>query len=371
MLIGVDGRYIQDHFPGIGRYTYNLIRSLAEIAPRDRFLVLYDPKAPNRRYHLSALASYPNIELVPVEVSTLSLAEQYRLPSLIKGLKVDLLHWPYYIKPYLLALPSVVTLYDLIPKIYPQYMPSAWARLAFEVAVRLAIRNARRVISVSHSAKRDVVRLLGVRPSQVSVTPLGVEGRFRPLGEGVLATARDRYGLPERYVLYLGINKPHKNLVRLVEAFSKVETSYPLVLAGREDPRYPQAREAVARLGVEERVIFLGEVADGDLPALYSGATLFVFPSLYEGFGLPVLEAMACGTPMVCSKASSLPEIVGSAALMVDPFDTASLAEAMGRALGDGSLRATMREKGLERAAGFTWERTARETLSIYEEALQ
>nr|HID12930.1 glycosyltransferase family 1 protein [Anaerolineae bacterium] len=168
------------------------------------------------------------------------------------------------------------------------------------------------------------------------------------------------------------INKPHKNLMRLIEAWSSVIKSlgfghWSLAIAGHWDPRYPQARQKVAELGLDS-VIFLGEVAEADLPALYSAADLFVFPSLYEGFGLPVLEAMACGTPVVCSNTSSLPEIVGDAALTFDPLDVEEMAAKIKEALYDETLREEMREKGLRQAAKFSWEKTARETLKIYRE---
>lgn len=307
--------------------------------------------------------------MVSVDLPTSSLTEQYRSPSLIRHLGLDLFHSPYYIKPYFLPCPSVVTIYDLIPRLYSQSI-SLWARAIFEMAIRLATVTSRLVISVSQSAKEDLVRLLGVPPSKVWVTPLGVDTRFNPLNEKAIFNLRQKYDLPEGYILYLGINKPHKNLVRLVEAFAKVKTGRKLVLAGKEDPRYREAHEVVMRLSLQDRVVFLGQVPENDLPALYSGAALFVFPSLYEGFGLPLLEAMACGAPVVCSSTSSLPEIAGQAAVMVDPLDLSQLARALERVLGDSDLRASMREEGLKQAARFPWERTAKETLAAYRQVL-
>ncbi len=368
MRIGIDGRYIQDHFPGIGRYTHNLIQALAKAAPEDSFVLLHNPGVVNTRYDLETLR-VPNTEVVAVDFPTFSLTEQYRLPSFIHHLGLDLFHSPYYIKPYLLPCPSVVTIYDLIPRLYPQYI-SPWARGIFEVAIRLATVTSRLVISVSQSAKEDLVRLLGVPPSKVWVTPLGVDTQFHPVNEKAVLNLRQKYDLSEGYILYLGINKPHKNLVRLVKAFAKVKTGRKLVLAGKEDPRYRKVHEVVKRLSLQERVVFLGQVPEDDLPALYSGAALFVFPSLYEGFGLPLLEAMACGVPVVCSSTSSLPEIAGRAAVMVDPLDVSQLARALKRVLGDSDLRVSMREEGLKQAARFSWERTAKETLAVYRQVL-
>jgi alpha-1,3-rhamnosyl/mannosyltransferase len=375
LCIGIDGRYIQDHFPGIGRYTYNLTRALAQVAPDEVFVILHNPALLNTRYDLASLARFPNIELVRINVPTFSWTEQLRLPLVIGHLSLDICHSPYYIKPYWLPCPSVVTIYDLISKLFPQYLPSPWARLIFEFATRLALWSAHRVITTSQAARNDLIALYHVAPEKIAVTPMAADERFQPLNKREIEPARHKYGLPEQYVLYLGINKPHKNLVRLIEAWSLVIghwdlglDRWPLVIAGHWDPRYPQARRKAAALGLEDSVIFLGDVAEADLPALYSGAELFVFPSLYEGFGLPPLEAMACGVPVLCSKTSSLPEIMGEAALTFDPLDVAEMAAKIGEALRDGALREEMREKGLRQAAKFSWERTAQETLEVYRE---
>lgn len=378
MQIGIDGRYIQDHFPGIGRYTYNLIDKLAKVAPEAEFLVLHNPRLRNTRHDVPKLAQNRNVQMVPLDVPTFSWREQFTLRSLAKRLPLNLLHSPYYIKPYWLPCPSVVTFYDVIPVLYPQYLPSPWARLLFRLTVRLALRSAAVVITISESAADDLLSRFGVPSDRVWVTPLAADDRFRPYGAQAIAELCQKYSLPAEYILYVGINKPHKNLVHLLEVFSLLETSAgatqeppPLVLAGKEDPRYPQAHDMVGRLGLDDRVFFLGDVADDDLPLLYAGATLFVFPSLYEGFGLPVLEAMACGTPVICSNTSSLPEIVGSAAITLDPLDREAWAQAMEKVLSSGVLRREMQEKGLRRAKMFSWEQTARRTWQAYQEVLR
>ncbi|MBC8449717.1 MAG: glycosyltransferase family 4 protein [Chloroflexi bacterium] len=368
MRIGIDGRYIQDHFPGIGRYTYSLISGLAPLAADDTLVVLYNPALPNSRYDLAALAQHRNVELVRVAVPTFSLAKQLRLPSLASDLALDILHSPYYVKPYRLPVPSILTIYDAIPTRYPAYYPRR-ARLLIRLLKRLALRSAAHCIAISEATKADFVRYHAVAPQRITAVPLAASARFCPAEAAAIAAVRERYRLPPDYVLYLGINKPHKNLVRLVEAWSTSPIAHgksQLVLAGREDPRYSQARQRVKELGLEEGVRFLGEVGEADLPALYSGATAFVFPSLCEGFGLPVLEAMACGVPVACSNTSSLPEIVGDAALTFDPADVEAMAAALSRLLGDSDLRADLRQRGLERAQRFTWAETARRTLEVY-----
>lgn len=370
LRIGIDGRYIEDHFPGIGRYTYNLINKMPEVAPDADFVIFHDPRLLNTRYDVEDLARHPNLQLVSVDVPTLSLKEQHRLPSLAKSLSLDLLHSPYYIKPYWLSCPSVVTIHDLIPMIYPQHLPHRWTAWIFRATASLAVRRTNQIIAVSESTSRDLASLFGASQAQVTVVHEAADERFRPLERKESNSVLQRYGLPRQYILYLGINKPHKNLVFLLQVFSQVETEAKLVLAGREDPRYPQARQEAERLNLSERVVFLGEVADHDLPMLYGGAELFVFPSLYEGFGLPVLEAMACGTPVICSNRSSLPEIVGDAALTLDPLDRDAWVAALTELLEKEALRAEMRTKGLRRAQTFSWEDTARRTWLVYQRVL-
>ncbi len=370
MRIGIDGRYIQDHFPGIGRYTYNLINGLLKVAPEGDFIVFHNPRLLNTRYDVDELSHRSNVQLVPVDLPTFSLKEQYRLPSFAKRFALDLLHSPYYVKPYWLPCPSVVTIHDLMPIIYAQHLPSRWTAWIFRATAGLAVRTAVRIIAVSESAKTDLNHHFALSLEKIVVTHEAANGRFHPLQKGAVEEVRRKYGLARRYVLYVGINKPHKNLVHLIEVFGALDTEAKLVLAGKEDPRYPQAREAAERLGLSERVLFLGDVADDDLPALYNAGELFVFPSLYEGFGLPVLEAMACGTPVVCSNTSSLPEIVGDAAIMLDPLDREAWVAAMKEVLERKALRSEMREKGLQRAKMFSWEETARKTWEVYRDVL-
>jgi alpha-1,3-rhamnosyl/mannosyltransferase len=268
-----------------------------------------------------------------------------------------------------------------MPIKYPHYF-APHERVIFRLAMELSLRTARAIIAISHSTARDL-GAWGVPAQRLSVIPEAADPAFAPQPEHIIAAVRARYHLPGHYVLYLGSNKPHKNLVRLVEAWKITNTKFQisnrpipnpqspipnlqLVIAGHWDDRFPQPRQRAAELRALETIYFAGPVDEADLPALYSGADLFVFPSLYEGFGLPVLEAMACGTPVICSQTSSLPEVAGEAALLTDPSKASSIAEAMGRALGDPGLRQEMREKGLAQAARFSWERTAQETLAVY-----
>ncbi len=359
----LDARTAADHFPGIGRYVVNLARALVQEAPDFPLVLLYDPSAPSR-------LALPDLTRVACPVSPFSLRQQWAVPRALRDAHATLYHSPYYLMPYRPGIPTVLTVHDLIPLLFPQ-QSSGRARLLFRWTMALALNIAQRVIVVSSATRDDLLVHFRVPASSVAVIPEAADPAFHPRPPGEVETVRRKYGLPESFILYLGSNKPHKNLPRLIEAWSQV-TQYgirnTLVIAGVWDPRYPEAHFLAERLGLQN-VRWLGPVPEADLPVLYSAATLFVFPSLYEGFGLPVLEAMACGTPVVCSNTSSLPEVAGGAAILVDPLDVGALALAVKRLWEDEALRQELRERGLEQAACFSWKHTVKETLAVYADA--
>lgn len=377
MHIVLDARTATPHFPGIGRYVTNLGSAIAaQLGTGERLTVLH------RAEHSPRLPISEAVRAAPLEASPFSLAQQWAAPRLLRELNASVYHSPYYLMPYRPGAPTLLTVYDLIPLRQSRHS-TARARLLFRWTTALALRAAAHVIAISEAARRDFVSEFGLPPDRITAIPLAADAAFRPQPPAAVAAFRARSGLPERFMLYLGSNKPHKNLVRLVEAWAAARSAATaptspaggpgtgivdlgLVIAGAWDARYPEARrlaEATAGVG---SILWLGPVPEDDLPALYSAASAFVFPSLFEGFGLPVLEAMACGTPVICSDVSSLPEVTGGAALLVDPADAGSLAAAIVRLAGDESLRQSLREKGLARAARLTWRNTAAETLAIY-----
>lgn len=367
MRVGFDGRFIRDDFPGIGRYSYNLARALADVAADATLVLLYDPSAPNQRYRIEALAQ-ANVRLVPTEIPIRSVSEQIYVPRLARALSLDIYHAPYYITPYRMPCSRALTVYDVIARRHPESL-SVSGRAIFELTTRLALRAADALVAISHSARRDVIDLYDVDPERICVTPLAADPRFGPVDADHVAELKRQLDLPERYVLCIGVDKPHKNWSRLVRAWDRlpdpVRDGYSLMFAGRPDPRYTAARELAASLGLDD-VVFLGAVREDDMPALYAGAALFVFPSLYEGFGLPILEAMACGTPVACSNTSSLPEVAGDAAVYFNPIDVGDMAATLTRALSGGDLRRALAAKAVARAAQFSWNDTARATLSVY-----
>jgi glycosyltransferase involved in cell wall biosynthesis len=369
----LDARTATPHFPGIGRYVTSLARAMTPLlGSGEQFTIIHHPAHP-----LEAEASGA-VKTLPCTVSPFSLSQQVALPRLLHQLHADLYHSAYFLMPYAPGIPVLLTVYDLIPLLFPR-QSTLRARLLARWAMRLALRASRRVIAISDATRSDFLARFRLRPEKIQAIPLAADPAFSPQSRETVAAACARHGLPERYLLYLGSNKPHKNLERLIEAWALLQPQPTvLVIAGAWDGRYPGARLRVAALsrspaplaGLEQRVLWLGPVPEADLPALYSGALLFVFPSLYEGFGLPVLEAMACGTPVACSNSSSLPEVAGDAALLANPMDTQDLARAMRTALEDEGLRQEMSEKGLRRAQGFSWLQTAQHTLETYRASL-
>lgn len=361
----LDARTATPHFPGIGRYVRSLAGALAPLLdPAEHLTLLTDPQQP---------LAQAGVTSVPVAASPFSAAQQWRVPQVLRALHAGLYHSPYYLMPYRPGAPAILTVYDVIPLRYPQYS-SLRSRLLFRLTTRIALRAARQVIAITENARHDFISEFGVAPSRITAIPLAADPVFRGQSEEALVTVRGKYRLPDRFVLYLGSNKPHKNLVGLVAAWVELlqdmrsregATGTQLVLAGAWDERYPEARK-LAESQENAAIRWLGPVPDADLPALYGAATVFIFPSFYEGFGLPVIEAMACGAPVICSNVTALPEVAGDAALLINPSDRTALVDALGRVLADDGLRAEMRERSLARAGEFSWGRTAQETLAIY-----
>lgn len=372
----VDARTATPHFPGIGRYVSGLIPELAaQLTPGEQLAILCTDETQAAHFR-SAVTVDATVTTHVAPYSPFSLRQQWGVPRLLRRMPVaPAYHSPYYLMPYWPGVPAVVTIHDLIPLLFPNTV-SARGRAFFRMAVRLALRAAERVIVGAEASRRDLMRAFNVASSRISVTPYAANPTFHPRSFEEIDRVRRKLALPGEYILYFGSNKPHKNLVGLVQAYATMaaktdakmdaKTDAALVIAGRWDPAYPEAQQCAASLGMVERVRFLGPVDEADLPALYSGAACFVFPSRYEGFGLPVLEAMACGTAVACSNTSSLPEVAGDAALYFAPEDIAGLAYALRTLMSNPSLRCGLAERGLRLSKGFSWSRTAAQTLEVY-----
>jgi alpha-1,3-rhamnosyl/mannosyltransferase len=363
MKIVVDARTATSHFPGIGRYISNLLMAITDLQDEMPLHIIRSPAPINYR-----IAS--NLRETISDTPVFSLRQQWVIPKLINKIGGSLYHSTYYLMPYLVKVPVVFTCYDLIPIVYPQYF-NPLQRIIYRTAHRIAARVSSSIIAISESTKTDLTKYFSIDEQKISAIPLAADKTFNPQPRDAIEVARNRYNLPHRYCLYVGTNKPHKNLLGLLSAWKflhdkKALEGHSLVIAGYWDPRYPEAKEFTMASGLNKVVSFTGKVNEEDLPALYSGATVFVQPSLYEGFGLPIIEAMACGTAVTCSNTSSLPEVAGDAASLFDPRDTKSIAATLGTLLADSSMLGALREKGIRQASTFSWKKTALNTIDIY-----
>jgi len=366
MRIGIDARKLHDF--GIGTYIRNLLRQLARQDRTSEFVIFCRPE------DCETLASLGENFRPVVEISpNYSIAEQVRIPLAIKREGITLYHAPHYVLPPLVRCRSVVTIHDCIHLMFPQYLPNRLALRYARTAISMAARRATRVLTVSESSKRDILRFVDTQSDKIAVIYNAYDERFgvEPREEDVVRV-RERYQLHDEFVLYAGNVKPHKNLERLIVAFDLVRKRgldhLKLVLIGDDISRYAALRRAVHRHQLHKHVRFLGYLPEETLAVMYRLAGLFVFPSLYEGFGLPPLEAMASGTPVVTSNVSSLPEVAGDAAILVDPHSPHAIADGIHRLLTDEELRRDLRLKGLARARQFSWEEAVRRVRAIYQE---
>jgi glycosyltransferase involved in cell wall biosynthesis len=385
MRIGINALFLQKPTTGMGQHLLHLLEGLDALEEKDqqytllapRFRRAYTVRAPqlSNRFRevevVSALARLgENVEQVWWEQAGIVLAGTRE--------KVDLLHCPYWSNPVWSPWPTVVTVHDVIQFVLPEYAWRKISRLYFGL-VSAGARRADAVITVSECSKRDIEKLLGLPPERIHVIGNAVDASLFPVRDPwLLANVRERYGIGPRFVLYFGGFDLRKNVPRLIQAYARLperlRREYQLVIAGRYQhlghPLYPDPRVTVQSLGLEGNVVFTGQIREQDKGPLYSAATLFAFPSLYEGFGMTPLEAMACGTPVVTSNRSALPEVVGDAGVLVDPYDTDAIAQALAEALENTGLREELSRRGLERARRFTWPQVAEQTVRVYKEIL-
>jgi glycosyltransferase involved in cell wall biosynthesis len=367
--IAIDARKLRDY--GIGTYIRNLVRNLARIDRTTDYVLIVRPADIEIGSSLG-----DNFRTLPDWSPSYSLREQFTIPLDLRREKVDLFHAPHYVLPPLTPCKSVVTIHDCIHLRFPQYLPHRLAYVYARSSLWVATHRASRVLTVSETSKRDILRYFRVPESKIDVIYNAIDERLGEApSEAELAQVRERYQLNDPFVLYAGNIKPHKNLERLIEAFHTLRRGglehVKLLIIGDEVSKYATLRRAVHRHKLHKHVRFFGFVPDKTLAALYRLASVFVFPSLYEGFGLPPLEAMAAGTPVITSNLSSLPEVVGDAALLIDPYQPDAIAEAMRRVLTDEQLRTDLRQKGLQRVQEFSWERSVQRVRAIYTEVIE
>jgi glycosyltransferase involved in cell wall biosynthesis len=365
--IALDARKIADF--GIGTYVRGLIGALARLDAAHRYLLLAGPEGPETLPNLPG-----NFRWIDERSPGYSLTELVALPRVLRRERADLFHAPHYVLPLALPCPAVVTVHDLIHLRFPGQrtrLELAYARWMIGRATRIAAR----VLAVSEATAAELGRHFGVDRARVEVIPNGVDEEFRrELSEAELAAALAALGLAPGYLLFVGNPKPHKNLERLLEAYARLRAGRAatpaLVLAGDRDGDRSPVPGWIAAAGLEGSVVRLGHLPAGRLPALYRGAAVLVQPSLWEGFGLPVAEAMAAGVPVVAADRGALPEVTGDAARRVDPEDPDAIAAAVAALLDDPAAAAELGRRGRARAAAFRWQETARRTLAVYRRVL-
>lgn len=366
MRIGIDGRTIFTNPTGIGSYTRNLIKNLAEIDRENEYFVYFD-----RKKELRDLNKFSNFHQKGLHFPIFW--TQMRIPLELRKDNVDLYQGSNSI-PLVHICRTVVTIYDLAFELFPQYFPIK-SLLFYKCIVPTAARKADKIITLSYSTKNDLVNFYKIPPSKIEVIYCSVDHFFKPINESVtLQKVLKKYNITQQYILFVGALQPRKNIQKLIEAYVMLKEnqkiSHKLVIVGGTGWYYSEIFKLKEKFKLKDEVVFTGYVPGADLPFLYNGAELFVYPSLYEGFGIPPLEAMACGTPVITSNTSSLPEVVSDAAVVINPYDVEELAQAMGRILKDNELKKILRKKGLRRAKFFSWRKSAQKTLAVFKETL-
>ncbi len=380
MRVAVNALFLHYPHSGIGQYLIQLTNELGRQYPDDEYRLLVSGHAAEAPPFPSNVTIEPIIKRSPGGQRVAKfLWEQRGFPHVGRQRGADIFHVPYFATPLTQPVPTVVTIHDVIPLRLSVYKTSGLLQ-AYNALISYASRRAPLILTVSQYSRRDIEATLGIPAERIRVVLEAAGPQYRPVEDPeTLAAARERYRLGKRYILYVGGFDDRKNVGALIQAFARLlaeqeEPELQLMLAGDTarlgGATYPDWRPLAQKLGVMAH-IRTGYVAEADLPVLYSAASAFAFPSLYEGFGLNPLEAMACGAPVICSNRTSLPEVVGSAALLVDPEEPEALAASIAQVLSDAEFRAALRERGLARAAEFSWKRAATETHAVFEEALK
>ncbi len=368
MRVGIDARLVYYSQAGIGQYILHLAKWLAQIDGANEYVLLQSRK------DQTTIIERANFRRVSLWTPSHHRFEQQALPAEIARLGLDLLHSPDFIPPFRANCRTVITVHDLAFLVFPQFLTSQSAR--YYGQIDQAVRRADHIIADSESTRRDVLRMLGAPPHKVSVVYLAANPIYRPIP---LAQSRrrvgDRFGLTGDFILTVGTIEPRKNLATLLRAFRQLLDAYKLdvelALVGGQGWLYDEIPSLVRDLRLTERAHFLGRVSNEDLLHLYNAAGALAHPAFYEGFGLPPLEAMSCGTPVIVTNSSSLPEVVGDAGLLVEAEDVDAWSVGLWRIFADDDLRDELSQKALARSRRFSWERTARQTLRIYEHVVQ
>lgn len=372
MKIGIDLHTVNNLFQGSRTYVYNLTRALLNIDKSNEYY-LYLP--PDTEEKTAGVFQQENVNCKVIRPSSRSIRLTIAFPARLAMDKIDIFHCQY-MGPLLSPCPYVETIHDIIHETHPQFYPMKLKRL-MKFFYPLSARKASRILTGSEYTKEQIRKLYKVPEERIDVTPYGASSEFRMVDDTREASRiAGRYGIEGPYILFVGRIEPRKNIFGLIRAYhlakSRYNIAHKLVIVGMKDPLFEDFhRQVVHEERNDKDVLIVGGIEQEHLPYIYNGADLFVYPSFAEGFGLPVLEAMACGVPVLTSNTASLPEVAGDAGMMIDPGNDEQLATAIRRILGDSTLRSTMRENGLKRAKLFSWHQTAERVLQIYREVYE
>lgn len=369
--IGIDARIWRSETGGLGRYTRNLVTELIKIDQENQYTIIITP-ADEKEFTIEA----PNCRSLVVDIPHYSVAEQKVLPKILNQQNFDLVHFTHFNHPILYRKPFVVTIHDLIMHLFPS---GAQTRSPIRKAAYRLVMNdtkrAKKVIVPSDSTKEDLVKMLHFSPDSIVVTPEGSENKFRVHSQKEIEAIKQKHNLPERYLIFVSRWEKYKGLVNLIEAYESLLPKFPdlgLVICGKPAHQSPEVAQLVYdKQAAGLKIITPGFVSDEDLAAMYSAASVYVHPSWYEGFGIMILEAFASGVPVVTSNVSSLPEVVDTAGLLVNPHKSQEIADAIERILSQPKLAEELKRRALERVKQFSWAKMAKQTLKVYEDLLK
>ena len=370
MKIGIDCRLFSSTFTGIGRYTHELVDHYIDLnnkLDKPHQLVLFFNKPEFKKFK-----EVENVKKVLVDAKHYSFAEQTKFLFKLNKEKLDIVHFPHFNVPIFYRRPYVVTIHDLTLNFFPgQKMTKFYHRLAYNLTIKNATKRAKKIIAISKNTKKDLIEILNIDPKKIEIVYNGIDERFKLIQDAsIFKKTLKKYKISKQFLLYTGVWRNHKNLPRLLKAFKMLKEEknldLQLVITGKEDPHYPEVKKTVKKLDLTEDIIFPGLVDDEELIHLYNAAFIFVFPSLYEGFGLPPLESMRCGTPVAASNISSIPEVCGEEnAVYFDPYSATDIAEKIYSLYIDTAKQAELVEKGIKHSAKLSWTTTAEQTFKL------
>lgn len=374
MKIGIDLRMYSSQFTGIGRYCYELVENLIELDKENSYVFfLNEPEYGQFLHDKSELLKDERYKAVKVNAPHYSLREQLAFSKTLKKEHLDLMHFTHFNAPIFYRRPCIVTIHDLTLSFFPGKKLTKWYhRMGYHIVLKSILKKAKRIIAVSKNTELDLHRLYNFTRSKTVMIHEAVGEEFSVLPMGKVAETMGKFGVDKEYILYTGVHRDHKNVVGLIGGFARLKNDYGfdgyLVITGKENPHYPEIKTTIEKLGLENEVKLAGHVEENDLIGLYNGAIIYAYPSFYEGFGLPALEAFACGTAVCASNKSCIPDICGDAAVYFDPKNPDEMAEKFAELLRNDGLREHLIEKGRRRLKDFSWKKMAKETSDVYQE---